>query len=807
MARRTDELQRRFNMSNRLKKGRRGPTVRNTLRKLSRPTKKNCPTANRRLAAPDPQKDPFLQLVSLQKASGCWELDATLAGVFGKTEDELTNQKPAQVDGSVWATLLALIWLYGCKIEQQVEWQFVAMKAASWIGSQKVPLKSISVEVRVQDHVATVSSTLQYVNEEERPLEALFVFPLPADAAVCHFSAKIGEQEIVAEVQERETARDQYDDAVSSGQQAFLLEESEESPDVFRLSVGCLSPGQNAAVTIIYVTELAVQADHSLRFCLPAVLNPRYTPADKTAQRLLLSNLSTSKKPSATSWGKTASPWIQSPPTLATRTTPAGQGDLKGTEITSQALKASSPPFIPQATPVPIAVTQLQQNSDLVSILAEAISANHLPTPEPAMFTGDPLKFKDWQLSFETLIERKNIPKMERLYYLRKYLGGSAKKAVEGYLLVGTDEAYDSAWQLLEKRFGDPFTIGKCFRDKLHSWPKISSKDGCELREFADFLKSCEAAMPRIKTLEVLNDCMESQRILLKLPDWLVSRWRRDKCQKRHPTCLHDDKFTEREETAPVKTDESQDKTGTQVKVDPKDKDVSAIATTNRVAQESPSTLTSSILPVWVSSTKNPGQEVLVYALLDSQSDTSFILDEVAQDLDTDKNTASLRLSTMYAKLTVIPCEKLLNLQVRGYHSKQRIALPPVFTREFIPANKSHIPTFETALKWPHLERLADKLPPLLEYEVGLLIGYNCQQALLPREVLAGTENQPYAQLTDFGWSIVGCSYQVHNQSDVIGTSHRVIVREVTPTVQQSVVLKQEVHFVCRTQVKEVTPL
>lgn len=61
------------------------------------------------------------------------------------------------------------------------------------------------MQVLVQDHVATVSSTLQYVNEEERPLEALFVFPLPADAAVCHFSAKIGEQEIVAEVQDRET--------------------------------------------------------------------------------------------------------------------------------------------------------------------------------------------------------------------------------------------------------------------------------------------------------------------------------------------------------------------------------------------------------------------------------------------------------------------------------------------------------------------------------------------------------------------------------------------------------------------------
>uniref|UniRef100_A0A673FIQ7 VIT domain-containing protein n=1 Tax=Sinocyclocheilus rhinocerous TaxID=307959 RepID=A0A673FIQ7_9TELE len=142
-----------------------------------------------------------------------------------------------------------------------------------------VPLKSISVELQVQDHVASVRSCLQYVNEEQRPLEAVFVFPLPADAAVCHFSARIGEQEIRAELQDRQSARDQYDDAVSSGQQAFLLEESEESSDVFRLSVGCLSPGQNASISIVYIIELSIQADHALRFCLPAVLNPRYTPA------------------------------------------------------------------------------------------------------------------------------------------------------------------------------------------------------------------------------------------------------------------------------------------------------------------------------------------------------------------------------------------------------------------------------------------------------------------------------------------------------------------------------------------------
>lgn len=73
-------------------------------------------------------------------------------------------------------------------------------------------------------------------------------------------------------------AREEYDDALSSGQQAFLLEESEQSPDIFSMSVGSLPPGESASIRLEYVTELAVQADEGLRFSLPAVLNPRYQP-------------------------------------------------------------------------------------------------------------------------------------------------------------------------------------------------------------------------------------------------------------------------------------------------------------------------------------------------------------------------------------------------------------------------------------------------------------------------------------------------------------------------------------------------
>ncbi|XP_063349380.1 von Willebrand factor A domain-containing protein 5A-like [Pelmatolapia mariae] len=142
--------------------------------------------------------------------------------------------------------------------------------------NEPVPLKSIEVELEVRDHVATVVSTLNYKNKENKPLEAVFVFPLPGDAAVCHFSAKIGQTQIVAEVKEKQKAREEYDDALSCGQQAFLLEESDQSPDIFSLSVGSLPPRESASIRLEYVTELAVQADDGLRFCLPAVLNPRY---------------------------------------------------------------------------------------------------------------------------------------------------------------------------------------------------------------------------------------------------------------------------------------------------------------------------------------------------------------------------------------------------------------------------------------------------------------------------------------------------------------------------------------------------
>lgn len=160
-----------------------------------------------------------------------------------------------------------------------------------------------------------------------------------------------------------------------------------------------------------------------------------------------------------------------------------------------------------------------------------------------------------------------------------------------------------------------------------------------------------------------------------------------------------------------------------------------ATASTLHIMQNEATVQTTSIIPVWLSSDIQPA--------LDSQSDTTFVLSEVADALEVNKEQVKLKLSTMTSRTAIIQSQQVKNLQVRGFYSSKRISLPPAYTHDFIPTNRSHIPTDETAKAWSHLKHLWEDVAPLQDCEVGLLIGYNCSQALLPREIVSGQENQP----------------------------------------------------------------
>ena len=217
----------------------------------------------------------------------------------------------------------------------------------------------------------------------------------------------------------------------------------------------------------------------------------------------------------------------------------------------------------------------------------------------------------------------------------------------------------------------------------------------------------------------------------------------------------------------------------------------------------------SMVVPVFVSHNEHPEEERLVYALLDTQSDTTFILDSTSECLGLTGTKVKLRLSTMHAENSVVDSSKIHGLMVRGYNSSTRLSLPSVFTRNIMPANRDHIPTPEMARKWPHLYDIADELMPLSDCEVGLLIGYNCARALTPREVIAPIDNGPFGQRTDLGWGIVGIVEPelMDEDLDPIGLSHRVIAYQVP---QNLVIDESHSNQLCmsvQTRVKElITP-
>jgi hypothetical protein len=173
-------------------------------------------------------------------------------------------------------------------------------------------------------------------------------------------------------------------------------------------------------------------------------------------------------------------------------------------------------------------------------------------------------------------------------------------------------------------------------------------------------------------------------------------------------------------------------------------------------------TLTSMIVPVFLSSKSNPRQEVLVYALIDTMSDSTFVMEDIARELKAPSDKVKLKLTTLTSTQTVINSERYRDLQVRGYNSTDYIQLHDSFSRRDIPVDESHIPTPETASSWPHLRGVRNLVAPKQNCPVGLLIGYNCPQALAPLQCIIGEAQQPFALQTCLGWSIIGGSRSPH---------------------------------------------
>ncbi len=139
------------------------------------------------------------------------------------------------------------------------------------------PLQSVDVKAKMDDTLSEVTISQTYENKGSDPIEAVYKFPLPHEAKVTGFTAKFGDKEIKGEFCEHDKAILDYDKAITSGNSALLLEQRRN--DIFEVSLGNIAPGEKVCITFSFIQEIVV-TDDEIRWNLPTVIAPRYTPAD-----------------------------------------------------------------------------------------------------------------------------------------------------------------------------------------------------------------------------------------------------------------------------------------------------------------------------------------------------------------------------------------------------------------------------------------------------------------------------------------------------------------------------------------------
>lgn len=202
------------------------------------------------------------------------------------------------------------------------------------------------------------------------------------------------------------------------------------------------------------------------------------------------------------------------------------------------------------------------------------------------------------------------------------------------------------------------------------------------------------------------------------------------------------------------------------------------------------------IVPVWVRHTDKPNDECLVYAVLDDQSNVSFMSEKLRDKLKVEGTTTNLLLTTMHGSSNV-ESKKVRGLEILDFHKEHVIQLPVTFSREEIPASRSQIPKKEVVNHWPHLRQVADEMMPYDQtIDVSILIGNDCPRAIRPRQVVTGGEDDPYAQKSLLGWGIIGKVCLTSESSDAV-TCHKTASREsvkfATPTSAKEVLCPQKV--------------
>lgn len=117
-------------------------------------------------------------------------------------------------------------------------------------------------------------------SEEDKPLEIVYCFPLPRDAALRRFRIVGDGFEAQSELKATEEAVKAYEEGISRGSLSTLARQYGDG--LINLNVGNIRPGETVSVYLEILAGVELR-DDGFRFRFPFTLAPAYHPRAKTA--------------------------------------------------------------------------------------------------------------------------------------------------------------------------------------------------------------------------------------------------------------------------------------------------------------------------------------------------------------------------------------------------------------------------------------------------------------------------------------------------------------------------------------------
>ncbi|MDT7603958.1 MAG: Ca-activated chloride channel [Acidobacteriota bacterium] len=121
-----------------------------------------------------------------------------------------------------------------------------------------LPIKSIKIDTRIAQQVATTHVEQIFRNDTDAVLEGTYFFPVPETASVSEFAIWDGTRRLVGEVRSREEARRIYDEIVRRQRDPGLLEYA--GKDLFQASIFPIPPHSDKKLELTYTQVLRAES-------------------------------------------------------------------------------------------------------------------------------------------------------------------------------------------------------------------------------------------------------------------------------------------------------------------------------------------------------------------------------------------------------------------------------------------------------------------------------------------------------------------------------------------------------------------